>query len=132
MKKESRNTDQLRKLLFDAYGRVVKRAAASRQRDEGVVGESAGRTGHRRKIKMAALARRVADIFTLVAGFWSHVPAELEKTDFLTPYVQRIVASSERAALLTRRLIAFSRNELVGPAPVVVPEVIRRRVGGHR
>ncbi len=130
MKKGNRDTDQLKKQLLDVYTTVVKRAAASLQQDEGGLEKSAGRAGRWRNMKMAAratrdrLARCISQVLASVTGYWS--PVQVDGKEFMRSYVRRTLASSERAALLTRRLIALNRNQLVRPRPVVIHEILRR------
>jgi signal transduction histidine kinase len=73
-----------------------------------------------------SIAQYFNNVLTLIIGYGSFLQTKLNEQDPLQPYVHQILASSERAALLTRSLLTFSRKQVISPRPVSVNEVIRR------
>lgn len=65
------------------------------------------------------------NILTAIIGFGNLLKMDLDKDDPLNYYVAQILNSAERAANLTRALLAFSRKQIISPRPVNINEVIR-------
>ncbi len=65
------------------------------------------------------------NILSAIIGFASLIQMGLQKDDVLQRYIQQILTSSERAAHLTRGLLAFSRKQIIIPKPVDVNTIAR-------
>ena len=50
---------------------------------------------------------------------------KIEENDLLKHYVDQILFSSERASMLTRSLLAFSRKQIIYPMPANLNEIIK-------
>ncbi|MGD0232151.1 MAG: ATP-binding protein [Syntrophorhabdales bacterium] len=129
----NKNRDWLRRELGDAYRRIVDRAASptGRQTDESSVREGTRMPGHLRRMEnggklTGSLTQYFNNILTLIIGYGSYMQVSLDEKDPLRPYVHQILASSEKAALLTRSLLAFYGKQVANPKPVDVNEIIRR------
>jgi signal transduction histidine kinase len=126
------NGGQLRKELGDAYRRIAQRnVAAMRREDDGGLRESPRMLGDLRKMEMVGqlttgLTQYFNNILTLIIGYGGYLQGGLDEKDPLRPYVHQILASSERAALLTRSLLAFCRKQVADPKPVGINEIVRR------
>ncbi len=57
------------------------------------------------------------NILTVIMGLGNLIQMSIDREDLLRPYVDQIVASSERAADLTRSLLAFSRKQRITLEP---------------
>ncbi len=64
------------------------------------------------------------NILTVIMGFANLMQMSVGEGEVLRPYVDQIVASSERAADLTRSLLAFSRKQRIAAKPRKVNEVV--------
>ena len=64
------------------------------------------------------------NILTVIMGLGNLMQMSIDKDDILRPYVDQIVASSERAADLTQSLLAFSRKQRITLAPHTVNGVV--------
>ena len=64
------------------------------------------------------------NILTVIVGLGNLIQADIEKDNILRPYIDRIVASSEKAADLTQSLLAFSRKQRITPEPHTVNGVV--------
>jgi len=136
MKNGKRNGDSLRETPAGACSRVTEEQGAhpAHGRAEGrACGEGVRAFSHLRKIDVMAqlagsLARYFNDIFALIMGYGGYLGAQLDPQDPLGPYVHRIVASSERAAALTRSLLAVTGKRPAGLKPVDMKGVMRRAV----
>ncbi len=64
------------------------------------------------------------NILTVIMGLANLIQMSIDKDDVLRPYVDQIVASSERAADLTRSLLAFSRKQRITLEPHKVNGVV--------
>ncbi|MFA7329446.1 MAG: ATP-binding protein [Candidatus Delongbacteria bacterium] len=65
------------------------------------------------------------NILTVILGYGYALQEELAENDLLREDVLQIVAAGERAAVLTRQLLAFSRKQVLQPEIVDLNEVIR-------
>ena len=59
-----------------------------------------------------------------ILGFGSILRNRLEKADPLARHVDQILLAGSQAAELTRGLLAFSRKQLVNPAPADLNEIV--------
>ena len=64
------------------------------------------------------------NILTVIMGLGNLMQMSLDKDDVHRPYVDQIVASSERAADLTQSLLAFSRKQRIALEPHKVNGVV--------
>ncbi|MBI5055503.1 MAG: PAS domain S-box protein [Nitrospirae bacterium] len=65
------------------------------------------------------------NILTAIIGYGNLVKMKLAKDDPLKVNLDHILASSERGANLTQSLLAFSRKQLISPAPVDLNQAMR-------
>ncbi len=65
------------------------------------------------------------NILTAIIGYGSMVQMKLKEDDPVMNYVKQILASSEKAANLTKSLLAFSRKQIISPKPVNLNEIIK-------
>jgi len=64
------------------------------------------------------------NILTVIMGLGNLIQMSIDKGDTLRPYIDQIVASSERAADLTQSLLAFSRRQRITPEAHTVNGVV--------
>ena len=74
------------------------------------------------------VAHEFNNILTVIMGLGDVLQEALDPNDPLRPYVDQIMASSERAADLTRRLLAFSRKQQIALEPHQVNDVVASSV----
>lgn len=72
------------------------------------------------------IAHDFNNILAIIMGYGNLLQNELEKDNSLMVYIQKILASTERAANLTKGLLTFSRKQKNNPKPVNLNEVIKR------
>lgn len=65
------------------------------------------------------------NILSTIEGYALLLRDSIKKKGHIRNYVEQIVAGVERAADLTRRLLAFSRSQVINPAPLDLNETIR-------
>jgi two-component system cell cycle sensor histidine kinase/response regulator CckA len=70
------------------------------------------------------IAHDFNNILTAIIGFGNLLKMELGKDDPLRTYVKQILTSAERAANLTRALLAFSRKQIINLRPTNLNEII--------
>jgi len=70
------------------------------------------------------IAHDFNNILTAIMGYANLLHKKMEKDSQPAVYVEQILASSERAANLTRSILAFSRKQIIDPKPVRLSEVI--------
>jgi PAS domain S-box-containing protein len=66
------------------------------------------------------------NILTAIIGYANFLIEGLKEDVLLGPYAEQILSSSEKAASITRGLLAFSRKQIMNPLPVDLNDVIRR------
>jgi signal transduction histidine kinase/ActR/RegA family two-component response regulator len=64
------------------------------------------------------------NILSTIEGYAGLLRDRIRKKSPIRDYVEQIVAAAERASELTRRLLAFSRNQVIHPKPVNLNETI--------
>jgi PAS domain S-box-containing protein len=69
------------------------------------------------------IAHDFNNILTAIIGYGNLLSAEIEREE-LKRYVVRILESAQRAANLTKSLLAFSRGQIITPRPENVNEII--------
>lgn len=76
------------------------------------------------------------NLLTAIIGYGNILRNRLAADDAVRPYLDEILASSERAAELTRSLLAFSRKQIISPKPVDlnvvvagIEKILRRLIG---
>jgi hypothetical protein len=65
------------------------------------------------------------NILSTIEGYALLLRDSIKKKGQIRNYVEQIVAGVERAADLTRRLLAFSRSQIINPSPLDLNETIR-------
>jgi PAS domain S-box-containing protein len=70
------------------------------------------------------IAHDFNNILTAIIGYGNLLHSEIEE-DYLKQYAVRILKSAQRAANLTRSLLAFSKGQLITPSPVNLNDIIR-------
>ncbi|MFX1600309.1 MAG: nitrogen regulation protein NR(II), partial [Promethearchaeota archaeon] len=70
------------------------------------------------------IAHDFNNILTAIIGYGNLLHMEIAQ-DNLKTYVVRMLKSAQRAANLTKSLLAFSRGQLISPQPVDLNEVVR-------
>jgi nitrogen-specific signal transduction histidine kinase len=68
------------------------------------------------------------NILTAITGYAALLQLNIDKDNQLRRYVDQIVASSERAANLTKSLLAFSRRQILNLRPAILHEIIENAV----
>ncbi len=129
---KGRKKKQLKDELLNAYTRVLDAHVDNPYQvfdDDGSGGARAVR--RLRKMELVSqvsgmLAQYFNNIFSVIIGCGSLLQSRLDDADPLKLYVHQILASSERAALLTRSLLAFSRKQVANPKPVCINDIIRK------
>jgi two-component system cell cycle sensor histidine kinase/response regulator CckA len=71
------------------------------------------------------IAHDFNNILTAIIGFASLVLMKMEENDPLRHYVEQILSSSDKAAVLSQSLLAFSRKRIMSLQPVDLNEVIK-------
>lgn len=64
------------------------------------------------------------NILSTIEGYAGLLRDRIKKKSPVRDYVEQIVAAAERASELTRRLLAFSRNQVIHPKPISLNETI--------
>ena len=65
------------------------------------------------------------NILTAIIGYGGILQMKMRDDDPLKVHVEQILASSDRAANLTRSLLAFSRKQIMNPRPVDMNKVVK-------
>jgi PAS domain S-box-containing protein len=122
-------------VLFDARGAIVGIASLGddiTKRKNSEEEKERLETQLRQAQKMEAvgqLAGGVAhdfnNILTAVTGYGSLLKMKMKNDDPLRREVEQILASAERAARLTRSLLAYSRKQIINPKPVDLNRVVQ-------
>jgi PAS domain S-box-containing protein len=71
------------------------------------------------------IAHDFNNILSAIIGYGSLVLMQVQEDSPLRSYVEQILDSSERAAVLTQNLLAFSRKQIINPQPGSINEIIR-------
>jgi PAS domain S-box-containing protein len=72
------------------------------------------------------IAHDFNNILTAIIGYGSILQMKLAENNPLGTNVAHILASAERGAQLTQRLLAFSRKQIINPKPIDLHELIRK------
>lgn len=70
------------------------------------------------------IAHDFNNILTAITSFAGLVLMEMPKEDRSRRYVEEIVDSAERAAMLTQSLLAYSRKQIINPRPVNINLIV--------
>ena len=73
------------------------------------------------------IAHEFNNILTVIFGYLSVLEAEFDKDDPRRADIRRIAESADRAALLTRQLLAFSRHQRLSPQLVDLNRLLARQ-----
>jgi two-component system, cell cycle sensor histidine kinase and response regulator CckA len=71
------------------------------------------------------IAHDFNNILSAITGYGHLVLMQIQEDSLLRPYVEQILESSERAAMLTQNLLTFSRKQIITPHPARINEIIR-------
>ncbi len=71
------------------------------------------------------IAHDFNNLLTVMTGYGTLLKMRLDEADPLGAYVDEIVSASEKAATLTRSLLAFSREQPIHPNPLRINDVIK-------
>ncbi|MFA7405999.1 MAG: PAS domain S-box protein [Pelobacteraceae bacterium] len=71
------------------------------------------------------IAHDFNNMLTAIIGFSSLLEMQMDKADPQKENVNQILAAADRAAELTRSLLAFSRKQIINPKPINLSQVIR-------
>ncbi|UCG77444.1 MAG: response regulator [Nitrospirota bacterium] len=71
------------------------------------------------------IAHDFNNILTAIIGYSSILKEKIGEDEELAHYVENVLSSSERAAALTRGLLAYSRKQVLQPKPVEINKLIR-------
>ena len=72
------------------------------------------------------IAHDFNNILTAIIGYISLMLMKMEEDNPLRHYAEQILSSSEKAAVLTRSLLTFSRKQLINPQPVDLNDVLKK------
>ncbi len=65
------------------------------------------------------------NLLTIITGYSQLVRDQLKKEDPLRPSIEEVIAASDRAASLTRQLLAFSRKQVLAPQVLDLNQIIQ-------
>ncbi|MBZ5561518.1 MAG: CHASE3 domain-containing protein [Acidobacteriia bacterium] len=65
------------------------------------------------------------NLLTIITGYSQLARDQLKKEDPLRPYVLEVLAAADRAASLTRQLLAFSRKQVLAPQVLDLNQIIQ-------
>lgn len=65
------------------------------------------------------------NILTAIIGYGNLIQIGMKEDDPFRPYIKEILSAAEKAANLTRSLLAFSRKQIINPMPVDLNDVIK-------
>jgi signal transduction histidine kinase len=71
------------------------------------------------------IAHDFNNILSAIIGYGNLILIHIQEDSPLRSYVKEMLASSERAAMLTQNLLTFSRKQIINPQPCVINEIIR-------
>ena len=120
-----RSTDEIGRLaadintVLDAYGqniseqRKLQQQLLQAQKME-AVGQLAGGVAH-----------DFNNILTAIMGYGSLLQMKINGDSCLNDYVKQILDGADRAAEVTKSLLAFSRKQIINPRPVDLNDVVR-------
>jgi signal transduction histidine kinase len=79
---------------------------------------------------VASLAGGIAhdfnNILTAIIGYGNLLKEGIQQESRLRGYLDQILLSAEKAAVLTQSLLAFSRRQIISPMPIDLNEIIRK------
>ena len=120
-----RSTDEIGRLatdintVLDAYGRNVSEQRKLQQQllqaqKMEAVGQLAGGVAH-----------DFNNILTAIMGYGSLLQMKINGDALLNDYIKQILDGANRAAEVTKSLLAFSRKQIINPSPVDLNDVVR-------
>ncbi len=71
------------------------------------------------------IAHDFNNIMTAIIGYGNLIQLDMENDSPLKPYIQKILATAEKAADLTRGLLTFSRKQVTDPKPMRLNDCIK-------
>ena len=71
------------------------------------------------------IAHDFNNILSAIIGYGNLILLHIQEDSPLRSYVEEMLASSERAAMLTQNLLTFSRKQIINPQPCGINEIIR-------
>ena len=120
--------------FFDANGafrgyRGVDREIGARKRAEEAIRRSEEHLLQVRKFEAigrltGGMAHHLNNLMTVVTGYCELLLARIPAADPLRPDIEKVHRAGERAADLTREMLAFSRRQILQPQPVEVNRIL--------
>jgi PAS domain S-box-containing protein len=100
----------------------IRRAHDARQRTE-------ARLGHAQKMEAignlaGGMAHEFNNLLSVIVGYSGMLAADLDAADPMLDVLNEVRTAGERAAVLTRQLLTFSRHQLARPLPIDLTEVV--------
>jgi PAS domain S-box-containing protein len=71
------------------------------------------------------IAHDFNNILSAIMGYSNIIQMKMDKNEPLRAYVDNIVSASEKAANLTKSLLAFSRKQIINPKPVKLNDIVK-------
>ena len=71
------------------------------------------------------VAHDFSNMLTAIMGFGSLLRMNIEKESPLLPYIEQILASTQKAGELTQNLLTFSRKQVIEPRPIRLNDAVR-------
>ena len=71
------------------------------------------------------IAHDFNNILSAIIGYGNLILMHIQEDSPLRSYVEQMLASSERAAMLTQNLLTFSRKQIINPQPCEINEIIK-------
>ncbi len=71
------------------------------------------------------IAHDFNNIMTAIVGYATLVKKRMQPADTSLPFLDHILSAADRAAKLTRSLLAFSRKQIIDPRPVDVNAIVK-------
>ncbi len=72
------------------------------------------------------IAHDFNNILTAIMGYGSLMRSQIKEDNLMKTYLEQILSSAEKAANLTQSLLAFSRKQIINPAPINLNDIVRK------
>jgi len=115
--------------IWDAQGRLTGASTIARNITEQKRLEDQLRQSQKMEA-IGQLAGGIAhdfnNILSAIIGYGDTMKRNMAADDLLRPHLEQILESADRAAQLTKSLLAFSRNQVMNPKPADMNEIVRK------